>query len=301
MHPFFRSIFMALAFATVGACGERKDDADQPVPVTVVAQPPRMLPERTRIEAIGTARATVSAELYPEAAGVVTRVRFTAGQRVAKGAPLVELDARRERLAVDLADVAVREAAQLLGRYRRIEDTGALSASQIEAGVTALDSAKIELSQAKVALADRTVRAPFTGYMGLPQIDQGDRITPQSLIGQIDDRSSLFVDFEAPETAFEQLKPGSVVALKTLCRSDAHDRGTGPGDREWRLARSPQLHRAQRRAEQGRCAAPRYELQRRFRHARPHAARAPRSGGGMGRRRIVPVGSFARASPDACR
>ena len=59
--------------------------------------------------------------------------------------------------------INVAEADPLLGRYRRTEDTGALSASQIEAGVTALESARIQLEQAEVALADRTVRAPFTG------------------------------------------------------------------------------------------------------------------------------------------
>jgi len=199
-------------FALSGCGSEQAPEAPE-APTRVVAQRLQMVPEQDAVEAIGTARAAVAAELYPEAAGLVTAVRFSAGDRVARGAPLVQLDDRRERLAVQLAQVAVEEADQLLGRYRRIEDTGALSASQIEAGETALQSARIQLEQAEVALADRTVRAPFSGHMGIPQVDRGDRITPTTLIGTIDDRSTLFVDFPAPEASFDRLRPGVTVAL----------------------------------------------------------------------------------------
>ncbi|MEW9856437.1 efflux RND transporter periplasmic adaptor subunit [Novosphingobium sp. M1R2S20] len=202
-----------IAGLALSACGSEEDTKAAQPPTRVVAQTVQMLPEQGEVDAIGTARAVTAAELYPEAAGLITAVRFSAGDRVARGAPLVQLDDRRERLAVRLARVAVAEADQLLGRYRRIEDTGALSASQIEAGETALQSAKIQLEQAQVALADRTVRAPFSGFMGIPQVDRGDRITPTTLIGTIDDRSTLFVDFPAPEAVFDELQPGATVEL----------------------------------------------------------------------------------------
>ena len=211
-HTLARKALVVVGMMLSACAAEQKPDATEP-PVRVVAQRLQMLSERDSLEVIGSARAVVSAQLFPEAAGLVTAVSFAAGQRVAKGAPLVRLDDRRERLAVRLAQVTVAEAEQLLGRYRRIEDTGALSASQIEAGETALESAQIALEQAKVALADRTVRAPFAGYMGIPQVDRGDRITPTTLIGTVDDRSSLFVDFPAPEAVFDRLKRGAVVEL----------------------------------------------------------------------------------------
>lgn len=172
-----------------------------------------MLPEQTRIEAIGTARAAISAQIFPESDGRVTRVLFSAGDYVRKGEPLVEMDARRERLAVEAARVQVREAEQLLARYRRIEDTGAISESQIEAGETALASARVALQQAQVALDDRTVRAPFSGHIGLSEIDPGDRIDPSTPVAQLDRRSMLYVDFPAPESIFSELRPGQTVQV----------------------------------------------------------------------------------------
>lgn len=214
MQCFSRWTLWLPAALILAACAGEEETGEPPRPVSVTAAALVDMREREELDAIGTARAVTAAELYPEAAGLVTAVAFRSGDRVRKGAVLVELDARRERLAVELARVAVKEAEQLLGRYRRIEKTGALSESQIEAGETAVESARLELQQAQVALADRTIRAPFSGHMGLPQVDRGDRITPASLIATIDDRSRLFVDFPAPERLFGTLRPGSRVSLQ---------------------------------------------------------------------------------------
>lgn len=199
--------FLLLAACT-GSEPERERD-----PVPVIAQDIRVLPEQSQIEAIGSARAATSAEIYAETSGRVTDVMFTAGDYVSNGTPLIRLDSRQERLAVEAARVQVLEADQLLGRYRRIEDTGAISESQIEAGETALASARVALEQAQAELADRTVRAPFSGHVGLTEIDIGDRVNDSTPITQIDKRSTLFVDFPAPEGVFAQLSPGQVVQV----------------------------------------------------------------------------------------
>ena len=178
-----------------------------------MAQTIRLLPEELEVEAIGSARAATSAEIYAETDGRVTNVLFSAGDFVRSGQPLVRLESRQERLAVEAAQVDVREADQLLGRYRRIEDTGAISESQIEAGETALASARVALEQARTALADRVVRAPFSGHVGLTEIDPGDRVNDATPITQIDQRGTLYVDFPAPEAVFSALRPGQVVQV----------------------------------------------------------------------------------------
>ena len=206
----FIGLFVS-AVALAACAGGEEPRADREV--TVVAEPLRFLSEENVIEAIGTARAARSAQIFPEVSGQVVAVRFRQGGFVRAGQVLVELDARQERLALRLAEVRVQEAEQLLARYRRIEDTGALSESQIEAGETALAAARIERDQAAVALSERTIRAPFAGHVGLSEVDVGDRVTPESLIAQLDQRGRLFVDFNAPEAVFRRLRPGETVEI----------------------------------------------------------------------------------------
>jgi len=204
-------IFIAACLLLAACSADESARSDRSV--TVVAEPVAFLPEEATVEAIGTARAARTAELYAETAGEVVAVRFAPGDYVRAGQPLVGLEERAERLALKLAEVRVEEAEQLLARYRRIEDTGALSESQIEAGETALAAARIERDQAADALAERTVRAPFSGHIGFTEVDVGDRLTPTTLIAQIDRRDRLFVEFNAPEAVFQRLNEGTSVEL----------------------------------------------------------------------------------------
>lgn len=198
-------------------CGEGGDEgraATDVDPVAIVAHQVRHVPEETHVEVVGTARARTTATIFPETSGAVTDVLFRTGQVVRAGAPLVRLESREEQLAVELAEVAVAEAEQLLARYRRIENTGAISASQIDEARTALDAAQIELEQARIALAERTIRAPFSGHTGLSDVDAGARITSTTVITQLDDRSSLYVDFSPPEQVFGRIKVGDRVNVR---------------------------------------------------------------------------------------
>lgn len=211
MRPFLTALLLLAATACSSETEERPERS-----VSVVAQTASFVDEERIIEAIGTARAIRSAELYSEVSGRVTAVRFKPGAFVRQGQVLIELDARAERLALNLAEVRVEEAAQLLARYRRIEDTGALSESQIEAGETALAAAKIERDQAAVDLARRSIRAPFSGHISFSEIDPGDSVTPQTLIAQLDQRSRLYVDFAAPEAVFNRLGTGQTVDVSAF-------------------------------------------------------------------------------------
>lgn len=206
----------ACAVAVLAGCGASSDTdraSTRSGPVEVIGQPVEFRNETQRIEAVGTARARQAATLYPESNGEVTQIRFEAGEVVATGSILATLDDAEERLAIALAKVTLQEARQLLDRYERIDVPGAVSESQIDAARTAVEAAEIDLDLAREALNQRLIRAPFSGYVGIPQVDAGERITPQTAITQLDDRQSLFVDFEASEQVFGRISVGDTLRI----------------------------------------------------------------------------------------
>lgn len=182
--------------------------------VRVIAEPIVFENDVERIEAVGTARATQSATVFPESAGEVISINFSAGDFVERGAVLARLDREAEALAVARARVAVRDAEQLLARYQRIDVPGAISDSQVDTARTALDAAQIELELAELALRERDVRAPFSGYVGLSDIDAGARITTNTELTRLDDRRKLYVDFDAPEEVFGGVEIGQSLPLQ---------------------------------------------------------------------------------------
>lgn len=175
----------------------------------VLVEPVRLLRDDHSFEAVGTGRARLSAELFPEVSENVTEVLFQAGQRVSRGAPLLRLDARQERLAVRLAQVRVKEAQALLDRYQgSVGAHGGVSLLERDQAQAQLDAATVELAQQRLAVEQRTVRAPFEGILSLPRLDPGDRASPTTLIATLDDRSVLYVDFEVPEALAGELLAG---------------------------------------------------------------------------------------------
>ena len=183
--------------------------------VNVIVEPLAFEYARTRVEAVGTSRARLSAELYPATSGEVAAIDFEPGQFVRQGDPLVELDDRQEKLALRLAEVRLAEAERLFDRYDRSAESGAVIQTVLDEARTAVETARLEVERASIELEDRTFRAVFDGHVGATEVDPGDRISPDTLITTLDDRSSLLVSFDIPELFIGELEVGNQVRLET--------------------------------------------------------------------------------------
>lgn len=188
----------------------------------VIVEPVRIERTRTKLEAVGTSRALRSVELYPVTSGEVVAVNFEPGQRVGGGDTLVELDSREQALTLRLAEVRLADAERLLDRYRRSAESGAVLPTVVDEAETAVETAEIELEQARVALDYRTIEAPFDGHVGVTEVDRGDRIGPTTLITTIDDRRELLVRFDVPEAFVGEFETGDDVTILPW-----HERGDG--------------------------------------------------------------------------
>jgi RND family efflux transporter MFP subunit len=218
MRQSFTASLLAVSVALLlGAC------SDSPTParpaaspaVAVIVEPIRFEQAQTRVEAVGTSRANLSAELYPASSGEVVAVNFEPGQLVQQGDVLVQLDSREEALAVELGRIKLEDATRLYERYLRSADSGAVLPTTLDAARSAVETARLELEQAKIALEDRAIEAMFDGYVGITDIDPGDRVGPDTVITTLDDRSSLLVSFEVPEAYIGQLEVGETIRLET--------------------------------------------------------------------------------------
>lgn len=183
--------------------------------VRVIAEILKFERERTRVEAVGTSRARLSADLYAPTSGEVVSVNFKPGHAVKAGDVLVELDSRDEKLAVRVAELHLEDAARLYDRYKRSANSGAVLPTALDEARTAAETARVELERARIALDDRTIEAVFDGYVGSTDVDPGDRVNTNSLITTLDDRSTLFVSFDIPEAFIGELAVGDQVQLET--------------------------------------------------------------------------------------
>ncbi|WPZ34330.1 efflux RND transporter periplasmic adaptor subunit [Thalassobaculum sp. OXR-137] len=200
--------------------------ASKPKPAAAVVAEVTFAAERISLEAVGTARAAQSAILYAPAAGEVKAVNFSADETVAAGDVLLELDREGEELAVELARVRRTDADRIVRRLRSLSRSGAVAQATLDDALTTLEAARIALRQAEVDLADRFVIAPFSGRIGLSDIDVGDRISSDTRIATLDDRSSLLVRFEVPEALLGRIAVGETASVVPWTSADITAEGT---------------------------------------------------------------------------
>ena len=204
-RPFlFASILVGLVLSACSAQSSDGSSTKQPaepvVQVETIEATYRSNPQTLKL--IGTSRAQSTAIITPETEGRTQNVRIQSGQYVSAGEVVLELERSEELLAVEAAQIAVEQAQQLLDRYAQLAGAGSVSALQQDEAENTHKAAKVTLSQAKLALAERAVRAPFSGHVGIVDINVGTRIGPSSEIATLDDRSTLFIDFNVPEEQF---------------------------------------------------------------------------------------------------
>ncbi|MGO2291081.1 MAG: efflux RND transporter periplasmic adaptor subunit [Pseudoalteromonas sp.] len=167
-----------------------------------------------KVQAVGDAEAIRSVTLYPAVGDKVTAVHFAPGDKVEAGEILLELDSRRQKTALSEAKITFNDTQRTVERLIESHAKGAVPQSDLDDAKTLFELAKVAVTQAETELEDRTVIAPFGGIMGLTDVEVGDRITSQTAIATIDDTSSLYINFNAPESAINILKTeGEVVVI----------------------------------------------------------------------------------------
>jgi membrane fusion protein (multidrug efflux system) len=178
----------------------------QGLPAEVVNASEQNVP--TYIEAVGTLKANESLILRPEITGRVKTITFTEGQKVQKGATLVQLDAAMYRAQVNEAKARVALSETEYQRVNKLFKNGAISETVKDSALAQMQINEAQLEQAQVSLEKMTLRAPFTGIVGLRQFSPGEYITAGAEMLEIVDIDSMKLDFRIPEIYLPQIASG---------------------------------------------------------------------------------------------
>jgi membrane fusion protein (multidrug efflux system) len=167
------------------------------------------------IEAVGTARANESVEVTSKISNTITAIRFKEGDRVRKGAVLIELDSAEERAALAEAEAALAESQNNFKRSRDLYTQQALSVSQLDLIEATLKANKARVDVAKARVDDTIIRASFDGNTGFRRVSVGSLVSPGSVITTLDDTSLIKLDFTVAETNLYMLRTGLPVLATT--------------------------------------------------------------------------------------
>lgn len=169
-----------------------------------------------RVAAVGDGRALRSVTVRSEATGRIAAIERDAGSYVEAGSVLVRLDDEAERIALDRAQLLLADARDQVERLSQLEGSGAVTAVRFREADLALRTAELAVREAEFDLGRRVIRAPIPGWIGIIEVETGDRITVQDTLAVVTDRSELIIDFRVPERVVGQIEPGMIVSVAPL-------------------------------------------------------------------------------------
>ncbi len=208
-----------LVEALAGQSGEESGGGE----ATAAAVTTRTPEEREILDtfgAVGTILPARSVSLAPMSDGRVTEVAIESGEAVAAGDVLLRLDDRAERAALDDARATLTETRAAFERYETLLEGDTASEARFEQARGTYQRARAAVEVAEANLADRTLKAPFGGILGVVGLDPGAQVDSATVLTTLDDLSIVEVEFSVPERYFAAAEVGQTVTLDGAIHAD---------------------------------------------------------------------------------
>ncbi|WP_406625328.1 efflux RND transporter periplasmic adaptor subunit [Acidovorax sp. SDU_ACID1] len=163
---------------------------------------------------VGELEAAQQVELAAETAGRITRIAFASGQRVKQGELLVQLNDAPEQAERLRLRAQLRNAESVLARTRQLRADQVTTQEQLDNAQAAHDMAQGELRRIEAVIAQKAIRAPFTGTMGIRRVHEGQTLQAGDAIASLVDAGTINVNFALDEQTVAQLQPGQPVEVR---------------------------------------------------------------------------------------
>jgi HlyD family secretion protein len=249
---------LGVVFANrVDASLEAKEQAEVPVEIDaprVRTEPLARHALAAEVRFTGTLRAIRRVDVMPELAGRIEDVKVDVGDRVERGQLLAVIEhnslvlaasqAKANRsvaaAAIERAELDVATAERELGRVKELATRGAASQAELERSQATVDTAQAALRSARSqhrgakaaaglsadSLGDSRMLSPLAGTVTKREVHTGTRVTPASLVFEIQDIDELELQGAVTARDFARLHIGQEVTIRVDARPDETFTGT---------------------------------------------------------------------------
>lgn len=163
----------------------------------------------------GSIEANEQVDIRSEVSGIVESINFQEGTMVSKGQVLFKVN--DIELRAQLANVKTSQglASENERRAKLLLEKEAISQEEYDIASADFKSSKAQTQLIQAQIAKTTVRAPFSGKIGLRSISNGTYVTPTTPIAKLVNTSQLKITFSIPEKYASQMKVGNALSFTT--------------------------------------------------------------------------------------
>jgi len=178
------------------------------------------------LRSVGTVEPIRGVVLETETAGIVDVINFKNGQRVEAGDLLIQLDIQVEEAQRKAAVATARLAEVEFERAERLRKSGNVPQSDLDQAIANLDKTKADVENIQAVIDRKTIRAPFSGRLGIRQINLGQYVSSGAPLISIQSNDQVYVNFTLPQQALPDLSEGLTISLTSDAFPDREFEGT---------------------------------------------------------------------------
>jgi membrane fusion protein, multidrug efflux system len=187
--------------------------AYQPPPEAVTSTVARTEQWPATLSSIGIVQAVQGVTVSADLAGVVQKINFESGAPVRQGQVLIALDTSQEE-AQRAAAEAQRDLARVkFQRVQALHQQNVLADADLDQSTAELKQAEANVSEIEATIARKTIRAPFSGVLGIRQVDLGQYLKSGDPIVPLQALDPVYVNFSVPQQQVYALHPGGEVRV----------------------------------------------------------------------------------------
>jgi len=165
------------------------------------------------IHATATVTAVQGVNVSAETGGRVSKIDFRSGAIVKAGSVLIQLDTASEDAQLASAEATAALAEAGLTRVRKLEKQNLSSQDALDSAEAKVKETVAQAHNVRAMIAKKTIRAPFSGRLGLRQVNLGQILSEGDAIVSLHTLDPIYVDFSIPQKRLLRLKPGLEVRV----------------------------------------------------------------------------------------
>jgi membrane fusion protein (multidrug efflux system) len=220
-----RMILMLVAAALlVGALGyfklrqvqaAVKGGAFQPPPAAVTTIVAKLETWPSTLSVVGTTAPVHGVTVSADLPGTVDTITFDSGKFVHEGEVLVQLDTRQERAQLAAME-AQRDLAKInYDRMQQLVNEGVISRMEYDKSTAEQKQTEANVGEIKATIQRKTIRAPFSGILGIRQVNLGQYMSAGTAIVSLQALNPIYANFNVPQQVMSQMRPGQNVRIST--------------------------------------------------------------------------------------
>jgi membrane fusion protein (multidrug efflux system) len=187
----------------------------QPLPETVTTAVARMENWESLLTSVASLVAVQGVTVSAELAGKVVQIAFEPGTMVKAGDLLVQQDIAAETAQLRSAEATVALTKITLERARKLLTQRTSSQAEYDNADAQYKQAVAQADNIRAQIAKKTIRAPFSGLLGIRLVNLGQILSAGDAIVSLQSLDPIFVNFSLPQQQLPRIRMGLAVRVQT--------------------------------------------------------------------------------------